>query len=466
MTTTAARKGRDLGAGALGALRAELRPRLKELRYSLHLLRKSLLAMIGLAIVLTFVVLAVVGPALAPYPFTYNASEKNGPPGERPIVYRNESARIVAGSGWGYRTVQDLANDDDIYARSDNLGDTLLLRQFELGVYTNLVTFVGVTAQYNSTEGFPGSRLQVFVTWDGGMSWSAPLVTPLRFSDQDSGWFILDFTSATNWTAWELNNTNFAVRVVHDADLSVGSGPVAIDGVRAVVRFQGYYHILGTTVDGEDILSGLLMGAPISMRIGLIVVAIGTLIGSVLGALAGYFGGPFDELIMRITDVFLAIPALILAMAVAAALGRNLDNVMYALIVTWWPPYTRLVRGQTLSVRENVYIEAARASGGSELRVVGRHILPNTLSPILVQASLDVGSVVLVAAGLSFLGLGAQPGTPEWGLMVSKGFRLFPPVGQNWWQVTFSGLMIFLFVLGFNLLGDGVRDIMDPRLRR
>jgi len=240
-------------------------------------------------------------------------------------------------------------------------------------------------------------------------------------------------------------------------------GGVSIDILKVVVQFRGTYHVLGTTVDGEDVLTGLLLGARISVRIGILVVVVATLIGSLLGAMSGYFGGPLDELIMRVTDVFLSIPGLILAMAVAAALGRNLDNIVYALILVYWPPYTRLVRGQALSVRENLYIEAARATGASELRVVTRHVLPNTLAPITVQASLDIGSVVLVAAGLSFLGLGAQAGTPEWGLMVSRGFAFFP---ANWWQVTFSGLMIFLFVLGFNLVGDGARDILDPRLRR
>jgi len=211
------------------------------------------------------------------------------------------------------------------------------------------------------------------------------------------------------------------------------------------------------------VISGLLLGARISIRIGLIAVGVTVLIGALLGAFSGYFGGPWDELIMRITDVFLSIPGLILALAVAAALGRSLDTVLYALIVVSWPVYTRLVRGQTLSVRENAFIEAAKASGASDFRIVFRHILPNTRAPILVQASLDVGTIVLVAAGLSFLGLGAQPGTPEWGLMVSRGFTFFP---RNWWQVSFSGLMIFLFVLGFNLLGDGLRDIFDPRIRR
>jgi len=453
--------------GSLSFLLEELRPRVKEWRYSLHLLRKSLLAMLGLAIVASFIFLAAAGPFLAPYPFSYHNDEKNGLPMSRPTVSRNESALDFSGYGWTY-TRQTLASDDDSRARSDHLGDVLFFRRFQLRVYSDEVRAVRVMLQYNSSEGQPGSLLDVAVSWDNGNTWSEVVKTPLRFSDQDQSWFALDFSNATAWNAWRLNDLNFVVRIVHDYDPAILLGAVGLqlDVLRVMVLFSGDYHSLGTTVDGEDVLSGLLLGAAISIRIGLIVVVIGTLIGSVLGAVAGYTGGPLDELIMRITDVFLSIPGLILAMAVAAAIGRSLDTVMYALIVVWWPPYTRLVRGQALSVRENTYIEAARASGASEMRVVGRHILPNTLSPIIVQASLDVGSVVLVAAGLSYLGLGAQAGTPEWGLMVSKGFTYFPPAGNNWWQVGFAGLMIFLFVLGFNLLGDGVRDILDPRLRR
>ncbi len=457
--------GSKAPVGRMSVLREELRPRVKEWRYSLHLLRKSFLAMLGLIIVAAFIFLALFGGYLAPYPYAYHSDEKNVPPMSRADVTRNQSALTLGGSGWTV-TPQMLVSDDDLRAKSLNLNDTLLASRFQLQVSRDEVKAVIVEVQYNSSTGQPGSLLDVSVSWDGGESWSWVVKTPLRFSDQDHAWFPLSFSNATAWTAAKLNDTNFVVRVVHDYDPAIGSGGVELDVLRVVVVFLGDYHVLGTTVDGEDVLSGVLLGAAISIRIGLIVVVLGTLIGSVLGAVAGYVGGLSDEIIMRVTDIFLSIPGLILAMAVAAAIGRSIDTVMYALIVVWWPPYTRLVRGQALSVRENTYIEAARASGGSESRVVFRHILPNALSPILVQASLDVGSVVLVAAGLSYLGLGAQAGTPEWGLMVSKGFTYFPPAGNNWWQVGFAGLMIFLFVLGFNLLGDGVRDILDPRLRR
>lgn len=430
--------------------------------------------MVGLAIVIFFLVLAVIGPAIAPQPFIYNDREKNSPPGGRPLVLSDQGARSFNGTGWtdtqwlqtpdeGLNPGQDLWG---LYAHSDTVGDTLIMRRFDLDVYTDEVVFVGVKVQANSSRNQPGSYLNVSLSWDNGTTWSSPQQTPLRFSDNDGFVFSLDFTNATTWTQVKLDQDHLAVRMIHEVASGYPPGGIGVDVLHVVVRFRGIYHSLGTTVYGEDVLTGIILGARISVRIGIQVVLVATIFGSVMGALAGYFGGAIDELIMRITDVFLSIPGLILALALAATLGRilpRLDTIVYALVIVYWPPYTRLVRGQALAVRENLYIEAARATGASEMRLVSRHVLPNTLAPITVQSSLDIGSVVLVAAGLSFLGLGAPPGTPEWGLMVSTGSSFFP---NNWWQVTFSGVMIFLFVLGFNLIGDGARDILDPRLRR
>jgi peptide/nickel transport system permease protein len=222
-------------------------------------------------------------------------------------------------------------------------------------------------------------------------------------------------------------------------------------------------HLFGTDDYGRDIFSMVIYGAQTSFRICIIVVAISTLFGIILGGIAGYFGGVIDEVLMRITDVFLAIPYLILAMAVAAALGRSIDHIMEAMIIVWWPTYARLMRGQVIAVREQQFVEAARSVGASNSRILFRHIFPNSFAPLLVEITLDLGAVLLVAAGLSFLGLGASPGTAEWGLMISSGrVHMF----HAWWYVTFPGLAILLVVLGFNLLGDGLRDVTDPKLRR
>jgi peptide/nickel transport system permease protein len=222
-------------------------------------------------------------------------------------------------------------------------------------------------------------------------------------------------------------------------------------------------HLLGTDKLGRDVLSRVLHGAGYSAKAGLAVLAIAVPIGIILGGIAGLFGGWVDEIIMRITDIFLAFPYLILAMAFSAALGPTLKNAMLALSLVWWPLYTRLVRGQALSVRESAYVEAARSRGASKFSIMFRHILPNCLSPILVTFTLDMGAIILATAALSFLGFGAQPPLPEWGRMVSGG-RIY--LFQAWWVPMFPGLAIALTVLGFNLLGDGIRDALDPKLRR
>lgn len=224
-------------------------------------------------------------------------------------------------------------------------------------------------------------------------------------------------------------------------------------------------HPFGTSVHGVDLYYGVVWGSRISMMMGLSVVAAVVLIGTILGGISGYVGGRVDEIIMRVTDVFLAVPALILAMGVAAAFGRTLEHLGLALIVVSWPGYARLVRGQVLSTKENAYVEAANALGLSRPRVIFRHILPNCLSPIIVNATLDIGQVVLLAAGLAFIGFApGGPLLPEWGSLVNVGQNYF--VGGKWWTIAFPGAAIFGFALGFNLLGDGLRDVLDPRIRK
>lgn len=221
-------------------------------------------------------------------------------------------------------------------------------------------------------------------------------------------------------------------------------------------------YLLGTDKLGRDLLSRMLYGARISLLIGGAVVVMAGMVGTLVGLVAGYAGGLVDEVLMRMTDLFFAFPALILAMAIAGALGPSLLNALIAVSVVTWPIYARLIRGEVLGLRQREFVQAARALGLSERRILARHVLPNTLAPLLVQASFDMGAAILSVAGLSFIGFGAQPPTPEWGVMISEGRNY---MSTHWWVPTVPALAILLTVAGFNLVGDGLRDYLDPRLR-
>jgi peptide/nickel transport system permease protein len=222
-------------------------------------------------------------------------------------------------------------------------------------------------------------------------------------------------------------------------------------------------HLMGTDGLGRDVLSRVIMGTQITLLSGLVPIIVSTLIGVPAGAIAGYLGGRTDSVIMRIADMLIALPRLVLAIALGAALGPSLTNAMLALIVVWTPFYARAVYGQTLAIREEAFIETARALGVPAWKIIFRHVLPNAASTIIVLFTMDLGFGILTMASLGFVGVGAQPPSPEWGLSVSYG-RSFMP--EWWWITFFPGMAIFSIVLAFNLLGDGLRDALDPRRRR
>ena len=222
-------------------------------------------------------------------------------------------------------------------------------------------------------------------------------------------------------------------------------------------------HIMGTDELGRDVFSRLVYGARVSISTALIAVGVALVIGIPLGAIAGTFGGWVDNVIMRITDVFLSFPPLLLAIALVTLLGPGLTNAIIASVVSWWPWYTRLGRGQAISIKERKFVQAAETIGTSKAKIIFSHIVPNCISPVIVQASMDIGGVIMTVASLSFLGLGAQQPQPEWGLMISVGRASFP---DKWWCCIFPGIAIFLTVLSFNLLGDAIREILDPKTRK
>ncbi len=218
---------------------------------------------------------------------------------------------------------------------------------------------------------------------------------------------------------------------------------------------------MGSDELGRDIFSRVLWGSRITIPAGLAVIIIGSTIGVIIGAIAGYAGGIVDELLMRLTELFMAFPFIILAMAVTAALGPDIQNAVIALSVVWWPRYARVLRGLVLEVKSQEYVEAAHSAGASGFYVLFRTILPNCIAPALILATLDIGTAIISFAALSFIGLGPEPSSPEWGRMVSIGIDFF----DQWWMWLFPGFAIASLVMAFNFIGDGLRDILDPRLR-
>lgn len=236
-------------------------------------------------------------------------------------------------------------------------------------------------------------------------------------------------------------------------------------GIRTAARFQSpsLAYPFGTNELGQDVLTLVLAGTRVSLLAGLAVVVVGAFVGTVIGAIAGYAGGWVDDVLMRISDLKLTIPGLILAMAVAAALGPGIINMVLAIAAGWWPGYARLVRGEVMSKKEEMFVTAARAIGAGPGRIIFRHILPNVMTPVIIKMSLDMGFAILTVASLGFIGIGVKPPTPEWGSLLSVARNYMP---DFWWTAIFPGLAIFVAVFGFNLLGDGLRDVFDPKARR
>ena len=274
-------------------------------------------------------------------------------------------------------------------------------------------------------------------------------------------WHVKARAFATHNKLFMIGSTGFLI-IVLCAIFAPLIAPYAPDKIDFSARLQApsWAHWMGTEKFGRDIFSRVIYGAQTSLIIGTAVTFIAILIGAPIGILAGYFGGRLDTILMRLSDVFLAFPPLLLPIAITAALGSGLGNAMFAIAVSWFPWYARITRAAVLRIRSEPYINAARAMGVSHIRIMWRHVLPNSLTPIIVQGSMDFGFTILVAASLSFIGLGATPPLIEWGLMAATSRSMFL---DAWWTVIFPGLAIFITVLSVNLVGDGIRDVLDPK---
>jgi peptide/nickel transport system permease protein len=285
-----------------------------------------------------------------------------------------------------------------------------------------------------------GRVLGTVARWDtpSKSRWSRSLTPPVVIGLIVIGFWVVVALSVNRWAPY---------------------GPLKSVGSR--LQAPGAQHLMGTDALGRDVFTRMLYGARTSIPVAVVVISVAVALGCVIGAVAGFFGGWVDSILMRASDMTLAFPAILLAMTVTAALGPGIRNALFAMVVVWWPVYARLLRGQVLAVKTFDHVLAATAMGAGRWRIMTRHILPLSLTPILVNATMDFGQVVLLSAALSFIGLGAVPPQPEWGSMINEGVKYF----YEWWIAAAPGIAILTVVLGCNFLGDGVRDLLDPRTR-
>ena len=428
----------------------DTKPRIKETRFTLHLIRKSPLVVVGVLIISFMVGVALTAPWIATYDGTLMVFEDARLPPGSPSNDIKQNYDYFLEERYQDPVIMPIGDYHDELKITDAYLQTSEIPRLFVGV-SDLVTgvdevSVNVTFRIynlNLTEYEPMTESERAFYLYANVSVVDDNLLEYIVLPNEEGTYVweLQFIAPQKTNEWSANT-------------------------RVVLSYFSIYpiHIWGTDNYGGDIYSRIIWGAQEDIRIALSVVLVAVIIGAVIGAASGYYGGKLDELVMRVTDIFFAFPGLVLAMAIVMALGvRSLDTIGIALMITWWPTYARLVRGQVLSEREKLYIEAARSSGASDTRILFGHILPNTIQPVIVQATMDIGSVLLVAAGLSFIGFGPPIGTPEWGMMIANGqnYILSSP-----WMTLYPGLAILFTALAFNLVGDGIRDIMDPKLRR
>ena len=396
-------------------------------------------------------------------PFDPNGlvDEKNIPPWTNAPVLRNESFQSNRTTPWV--NAANANRVDGIGAVSNRTGDFLVATNFPMGIKRNSIESVGFAVWLIPNGTDPGQYVAIRVSFNGGTTWSP------KYSVRSVGRDVrVDVTNLTTWDVSKLSTTSLYLNVTHESDAGT-TGNVSLDYLGATAIWRSYWHLMGSDTSGRDLFSRLLVALPLDLAIGFAIAGFALLLGGGLGLVAGFwdkpgtFGGVISLTIMRVTDVFLAFPSLVLALAIAATLGRGTGPSVLAVLLTWWPYYVRLTRGEVLAVKHQPYVTAAKAAGVSGGRILFRHVLRNILEPLIVYFTMDVGTVLVVFSTISFVGIGVPASVPEWGNMIEAYgdyLLLFP------WMVIFPGLAIFVTVLAFSLLGDGLRDILDPRSRR
>ncbi len=450
--------------------REEHEEQFKEWKVGMKIIWRNPLMKFGIIIMLSLVFIAIFAPYISPHPedamtvgntyevisnttaYTHFVSlgELNvGNSSWQFSPYSNSTAAVTIGNASMTMVVQNDTTESWVVGE-----DTPVSVSMNLSIYIEIVGVTNITIEMNDSDYGTVSPGQQFPTYLN-LGQREYFMLPNTTTNISVAWSTLVSVSATSDTVTVHTSTTVNVIIVSEA----GVGEKGVDYWQP----PSWDHPFGTDYYNRDIMSRVFFGTRIALFVAVFVVAISMLIGVPLGAFAGYYGGVIEEIIMRITDVFLAFPALLLAMVLSITLGPNLLNAMIAIAIAWWPWYTRIMRNVVLSLRERPFVMAAKAAGIKNGPIIWKFILPNSLAPIIVQATLDMGTVILAEAALAFLGLGAKPPTPDWGLMISQEATY---ITQGiWWPSVFPGIFIFLTVLSFNLIGDALREFLDPKVR-
>lgn len=410
---------------------------------------------IGIALIVLFLMVAIFAPFLAPFDPELYVDEKNIPPWQNAPVVRNESFQGAVGN-W---TSPYLANEvDGAGTVSALVNDTETVTNFPLSVLRNAVVSTGLDVWLLPAATDPGQYLEIAVSVDAGSTWIASI--PVR----TVGSLVhVDLTSVRTWSSSDLSPQNFVVQLRHAADPGT-SGNLTVDYLGATTTWLSYWHVMGTDYVGRDVLSRVLYGTRTSLTIMAIGVFIALIVGFPLGLYSGYLGGNLDKILVLVMDSLYSFPGLLFAGLIAVLLGKGVVNIGLAVTVIYIPLYFRVTRSQVLSAREELYVEAAKAIGAPPSRIVFRYIAANVIVAIPVIFSISAADAILTAAGLSYLGLGIQAPTPDWGLDLSAAANLID--NGIWWSSFFPGLVIVLLTVGLSFLGEGLNDLINPLMKK